>query len=184
MLIQNISNAINGVSVCKWRDLSHYYTGFIYHVDPRNNVSSMESLILYKIKADTIISVKLFSLSNRICILRQKTCFSFARMFSMKTLNGVGEVLPHKTSLIPPRLIKMPVSSQERERSCICVLEVSILPLSSDFSIGFWNCFDSVEFCFVLFFICLLCIFFLSLFSLTLPFAKSTSLKCVSYIVI
>ena len=90
---------------------------------------------------------------------KTENVFLLFRMFSMKTLNGVGEVWPHKTSLIPPHLIKMAVSSRERERSCICVLEVSILPLSSDFSIGFWNCFDNVEFCFVLFFICLLFIF-------------------------
>ena len=36
--------------------------------------------------------------------------------------------------------------SQEREKSCICVLEVSIFPRVYDFSIGFWNCSASVVF--------------------------------------
>ena len=36
--------------------------------------------------------------------------------------------LAHKTSLTPPLFIEVPVPSQESERSCICVLEVSILP--------------------------------------------------------
>ena len=42
-----------------------------------------------------------------------------------------------------PILIEMPVLNQESELSCICVLGVSIL---YDFSIGFWNCSDSVVF--------------------------------------
>jgi hypothetical protein len=36
----------------------------------------------------------------------------------------------HKTSLIPPPYFKVPVPSQESERSCICMLGISILPLS------------------------------------------------------
>ena len=35
----------------------------------------------------------------------------------------------HKTSLTPPLFIEVSVPSQERDRSRICVLEVSILPL-------------------------------------------------------
>jgi len=35
------------------------------------------------------------------------------------------------------------------ERSCICVVEVSILPLSNDFYIRIWNCSDSVLFFFL-----------------------------------
>jgi len=34
--------------------------------------------------------------------------------------------LEKKTSLTPPLFIEMPVPSQERERSCICVLGVLI----------------------------------------------------------
>ena len=46
--------------------------------------------------------------------------------------NNYGQpqtTLTHKTSLIPPRVIEVPVSSQESGRSCRYVLEVSILPL-------------------------------------------------------
>ena len=39
----------------------------------------------------------------------------------------------HRTSLTPARLIEVSVPSQERGRSCICVLGVSI------FAIGFWD---------------------------------------------
>ena len=38
----------------------------------------------------------------------------------------------------------MSVPSQESERSCICELEVSILSVSNDFSVGFWNRSDCV----------------------------------------
>ena len=41
------------------------------------------------------------------------------------------EVLSHKLIATPPpaRLIKVPVSSHGSERSCACVLDVSIMPL-------------------------------------------------------
>jgi len=42
-----------------------------------------------------------------------------------------GEFWSHKTSLTLPLFIEVPVPSQESERSCICVLGVSILPLST-----------------------------------------------------
>ena len=38
------------------------------------------------------------------------------------------EVWAHITKLTPPFCIEVPVLSQESERSCICVLRVSILP--------------------------------------------------------
>ena len=37
----------------------------------------------------------------------------------------------HKISLIPPPYFKVPVPSQESERSCICMLRLSISPLST-----------------------------------------------------
>jgi hypothetical protein len=40
---------------------------------------------------------------------------------------GKKEGLGYKSSLTPPLLIEMPVSSQEIEQSCICVLGVLIL---------------------------------------------------------
>jgi hypothetical protein len=41
-----------------------------------------------------------------------------------------GELYAHRTSLIPPPLfIEVSMPGQERERSCICVLRVSMLPL-------------------------------------------------------
>ena len=44
------------------------------------------------------------------------------------------EVYAHKTNLILPLFIEVPMLSQESERSCICLLEVSILSLSMTFS--------------------------------------------------
>ena len=41
-----------------------------------------------------------------------------------------GEVWIHKTSLMRPLVIEVHVLSQKSERSCICVLEVSIWSLS------------------------------------------------------
>ena len=40
-----------------------------------------------------------------------------------------GYYLLTKTSLTPPHFIKVPVQNHERERPCIYVLGVSILPL-------------------------------------------------------
>jgi len=62
-----------------------------------------------------------------------------------------------KTYLTPPLFIEVSVSSQESERSCIFVLEVSNLSLSTIFHwilelfrqcciFWFWNCSDSVVF--------------------------------------
>ena len=42
-----------------------------------------------------------------------------------------GEACVHKTSLIPPPYIEVPVPRPERELSCICVLGLSILLLSA-----------------------------------------------------
>ena len=43
----------------------------------------------------------------------------------------------NKFSLTPPLLIEVPVPTQESESSCICVLDVSILPLSMIFLLDF-----------------------------------------------
>ena len=50
-----------------------------------------------------------------------------------------GEVWTHKTNLTSPLFIEVPVPSQECERSCICVLRVSILPRSTIFLLDFGN---------------------------------------------
>jgi hypothetical protein len=47
----------------------------------------------------------------------------------------------HKTNLILPLFIEVPASTLESERSCICVLEVSILSLFLWFSIRFSSVF-------------------------------------------
>jgi hypothetical protein len=59
-----------------------------------------------------------------------------------------GDIWAHKTSLIPPLFIEVLVPSQKSKRSCICVLWVSILPLSTIFGLdsGFWNCSESTEY--------------------------------------
>ena len=49
--------------------------------------------------------------------------------------------------------IEVPVPRQESEQSCSCVLQVSILPLSTIFLLEFLtvtNCYDSVVFCLIL----------------------------------
>jgi len=48
-----------------------------------------------------------------------------------------GEVCDRKTSLTPPLFIEVPLPSLKNERSCICVLEVSILPLFTIFLLDF-----------------------------------------------
>lgn len=48
-----------------------------------------------------------------------------------------GEVWAYKTSLTPPLFIDVPVARLESELSCICVLEVAILPLSNISSVDF-----------------------------------------------
>jgi len=49
----------------------------------------------------------------------------------------------HKTSLTPPPFIEVSVPSLESERSCICVLQISILPLRIFYGFFlelFWRC--------------------------------------------
>jgi len=48
-----------------------------------------------------------------------------------------GKVWAHKTSLIQPLFIIVPVPRQEREQSCICVLGVPILPTSTILPLDF-----------------------------------------------
>ena len=50
------------------------------------------------------------------------------------------------TSLTPSLFTEVPVLSQESERSCICVLGISNLPISTMFVLNFWNFSDSVIF--------------------------------------
>ena len=52
------------------------------------------------------------------------------------------------TSLTPSLFTEVPVLSQESERSCICVLGISHLPISTIFLLNFWNFFDNVIFFF------------------------------------
>ena len=52
------------------------------------------------------------------------------------------------TSLTSSPFTEVPVLSQESERSCICVLGISNLPISAIFLLNFWNFSDSVIFFF------------------------------------
>ena len=52
------------------------------------------------------------------------------------------------TSLAPSLFTEVPVLSKESERSCICVLGISNLPISTIFLLNFWNFFDSMIFFF------------------------------------
>ena len=56
------------------------------------------------------------------------------------------EVWAHKTSLISPLFIELPVTNQESAPSCnLCVNGIDFAS-SYYFSIGFWKCSDSVVF--------------------------------------
>lgn len=46
--------------------------------------------------------------------------------------------------LTPLHFVYVPVPCQRSERSCICMLEESILPLSTVFLDAFWKCSDVV----------------------------------------
>ena len=48
------------------------------------------------------------------------------------------------TSLTPSHFIEVPVLSQESEQSCICVLGISNLHISTIFLLNFWNFSDDV----------------------------------------
>ena len=52
------------------------------------------------------------------------------------------------TSLTPSLFTEVSVLSQENERSYICVLGISNLPISTIFLLNFWNFSDSVIFFF------------------------------------
>ena len=52
------------------------------------------------------------------------------------------------TSLTPSLFTEVPELSQESEQSCICVLGISNLPISTIFLLNFWNFSDSVIFFF------------------------------------
>jgi hypothetical protein len=52
----------------------------------------------------------------------------------------------NKASLTLPLFTEVPVPSQESEHSCVCVLVGIDFASFYDFSIGFWNCSDSVVF--------------------------------------
>ena len=57
------------------------------------------------------------------------------------------------TSLTPSLFTEVPVLSQESERSCICVLGISNLPISTIFLLNFWNFSDSVIFFFPFYYV-------------------------------
>jgi hypothetical protein len=56
------------------------------------------------------------------------------------------------TSLTPSPFTEVPVLSQESERSCICVLVISNLLISTIFLLTFWNFSDSVIFFFSIYY--------------------------------
>ena len=59
------------------------------------------------------------------------------------------KVRAYKTGLTPPLFIKVSVPIQESERSCICVLGESVLPLSTIFLLDFGNISTVWDFLFV-----------------------------------
>jgi hypothetical protein len=82
------------------------------------------------------------TLSSQLYVMVGILHHSHVRIISLKE-----EVWAHTTSLTPPHLIEVPVQSQESERSCICVLGLSILSLFLRFyyiGYGFWNCSEGI----------------------------------------
>ena len=65
------------------------------------------------------------------------------------TISPRGEFGTIKLVLKPPLCIELVVPSQENERSCICVLGVSIFPLCTNFGIvpTFWYLFVYFIYC-------------------------------------
>ena len=54
-----------------------------------------------------------------------------------RIISLIRKVWAHTTSWTSSRFIELSVPSQESERSCICVVEVSILPLSASLHLDF-----------------------------------------------
>ena len=74
------------------------------------------------------------------------------------------------TNLIPPRVIAVPVSNQESEWSCICVLGVSILLHSTIFPLDCGNVPTVRYYLFFILFIFLFFIFYFFILSILLFF--------------
>jgi hypothetical protein len=78
------------------------------------------------LKCSVFVQFICLCLSIFICIRYFYHIFLSPALISLKE-----EVWVHQTSLTPPLIIEVPVPDQESERSCICVLEVSVLPLGT-----------------------------------------------------
>ena len=70
-----------------------------------------------------------------------------------RIISPSGETWVHKTSLTPPLFIEVHITSPESRKSCICVLRVSCLPLSTISLVLFGNvptmwCFFGFQFIF------------------------------------
>jgi hypothetical protein len=80
--------------------------------------------------------------------------FNWLEIGTLLKSGALKPVLRAQTwEMLQPENCNRQHSSQLNEWSCIYLLGVSILPLSSDFSIGFWN--SSIFVIFILFPICL-----------------------------
>jgi hypothetical protein len=68
---------------------------------------------------------------------RPEYIWNTARCTLSNNISSKREIWAHKTSLTPPLITEVTVPNQESERSCICELGVSILPLSAIFLLDF-----------------------------------------------
>jgi hypothetical protein len=75
--------------------------------------------IISKITAFLIISLSSLGICEGWHLINMWQAGVYDRIISLRE-----DVWPHKTSLIPPLFIEVPVPSQEYERSCICVLSI------------------------------------------------------------
>jgi len=101
------------------------FTSFI----PRRN--KMVKMLVNKLRFIT--STWFITIIVNISILSH-WCLTAWLSFCIRT-----EVLNHKTSLASSHFIEVPVPSQENGLSCICVLGVSMLPLSAILILKFGN---------------------------------------------
>jgi hypothetical protein len=68
---------------------------------------------------------------------RPEYIWNTARCTLSNNISSKRELWAHKTSLTPSLITEVTVPNQESERSCICELGVSILPLSTIFLLDF-----------------------------------------------
>ena len=97
---------------------------------PSTHVHDSSLLTWYNKINSGVVKLVLQDKTFPVCSARFCSGFFFSTSDSYIEIYEMSNV-PFKTSLTPPSFIEVHISSQESMRSCICVLEVTILPLST-----------------------------------------------------